>query len=163
MAPLVTHAGASFPLPEGYTLGASGPEGLQASDALGGLLQLLAKPVSLPRAMLGLLRGNRDQFLQILGAQVPSLLMQAVAAQADAEPSARHSPIASQVVALPSGSALFASTQVFLRGQERTLALWLLAPPSLKQFYVLSLAYPGDLAQAQALMAPTLASLQLRD
>jgi hypothetical protein len=159
-APPVAYAGASLLLPEGYTLTASDASGLTAASPAGDLLQLRAQPTNLPRPMRALLRRNRDQFLQLLSAQAPALLQQTIAAQAE---SASVEGIQTQIIALPAGSALFASAQLTVRGVARTLALWLLAPPDLERFYVLSLStvVAQDTAQVQTLMTPVLASLRL--
>jgi hypothetical protein len=156
----VVYAGASLLLPEGYTLTSSDDSGLTASNPALDLLQLRAQPTNLPRPMRALLRRNRDQFLQLLGAQAPALLQQTIANQAEA---ASVEGIETQIIALPAGSALFASTRLVVRGLPRTLALWLLAPPELERFYVLSLSATASLPEVQTLMAPVLASLSLRD
>jgi hypothetical protein len=155
-------------LPEGYSLTAAADATLSAVNPSGDFLQLQVRPSNLPGPMLSLLRHNRAQFLQILGAQAPALLSQAVAAEAakysnaPLVPPVQLEPIDSQVVLLPAGSTLFLSTQFEIRGARRTLVLWLLAPDSLKSFYVLSLSALAPLAEVQSLMAPVLDSLRLQ-
>lgn len=151
-------------LPTDYSLTTSSTEGFQASNPSGDLLQLRTQALGIPRPMLSLLRHNRAQFLQILSAQAPALLKQAIAKEAEL----RSTPIDtaaidSRVVNLPSGAAVCASTQITIRGARRTFALWLLSPPSLQDFYVLSLSAALDLVQAQALLASTLDSLRFQD
>ena len=159
---VVTYSGASLLLPEGYSSAASA-DGLLASNPHGDFLQLRAQPSNLPGPILSLLGRNRELFLQLLSAQAPVLLRQAINAQSAQEATASFTPIASELISTPAGSALFASTVLSLRGTQRTLCLWLLASPSLAQFYVLSLSASADLSQVQTLMAPVLTSLSLRD
>ena len=160
--PELTFAGASVTLPPGYTLSVQEKDNLQALGPAGETLQLRSSPTGLPAPALALLRRNRDMFLQVLSAQAPALVKQAVEAKAAAQSEIKtDGKVETSIVSIAAGSAIFASTSFSVGGAPFSLVLWLLPSAAMDAFIVISLASPGAVAEAPAKMAPLLASLRL--